>query len=467
MKRPRVFYGWWIVGVAFLSAVATMGVAGGPVYGFFLKPMSQKFGWTRTEMVFALTLGSLAAGAVSPLVGRVVDRYGARALMVIGGIITGALVMIVGRVNTLVQFYFIFTLGVVVARSSVALLVPQTAVINWFVRKRGRAVAISTLGDSCGQRPPRPADYPSYGYLRLAGCLGGHGHSHLDPRGGASGNSDAAPSRGHGPEARWRRRTHSPDSGLSGGDKLDSRGKSTPEESWGTKEALQTKAFWLILIGSGSNSLGVGGFIIHMAPYFTDIGLSAEAAAAAVVASAIGSAIGKISFWIIVERIHVRYAYAIQAFTTGITMAGLLVASNAQSIIVMSLLWGITMGGIAVLMTVVWPDYFGRGAAGAIRGYAMLFESVVMAMAPLFSAFIYDITGGLRLRLHYPGGGSFPGGCPSIPGQAAQKDTGGGAWIGTPLLRLKLPLCPGMPTGQRAWPKSHFKAITAPLKGPT
>ena len=393
MKRPRVFYGWYIVGVAFISALATMGVAGGPIYGFFIKPMSQEFGWTRTEMVLALTFGSLAAGAVSPLVGRVVDRYGARMLMVIGGIITGALVMMVGRVNTLAQFYVIFTLGVVVARSSVALLVPQTAVVNWFVRKRGRAVAISTLGIPAGN---------SLLALMITRVMGIY-----DWRAAWLAMGIAIWTLAVVPAGIFMRRRPE-DMGL----RPDGADEPTPptqvpdeitnptrvdhlpqEESWDVKEALKTRAFWLILIGSGSNGLGVGGFIIHMAPYFTDIGLSAETAAAAVVASAIGSAIGKVSFGIIVERIHVRYAFTIQAFATGITMVGLLFATSAQSIIVMSLLWGTAMGGIAVLMTVVWPDYFGRRAIGAIRGYAMLFESVVMALAPLFSAFIYDITG--------------------------------------------------------------------------
>ena len=410
MKRPRVFYGWYIVGVAFLSAIATMGVAGGPVYGFFIKPMSQEFGWTRTEMVLALTFGSLAAGVVSPLVGRVVDRYGARVLMVIGGIITGALVMMVGRVNTLAQFYLIFTLGVVVARSSVALLVPQTAVVNWFVRKRGRAVAVSTLGVPAGN-----------GLLAL---LVTRVMGIYDWRAAWVAMGIVIWTLAVVPAGIFMRRRPE-DMGLrpDGAEELPpqaqasqevtnstSRDNLPPEDSWGTKEALKTKAFWLILIGAGSNGLGVGGFIIHMVPYFTDIGLPAEAAAAAVVASAIGSAIGKISFGIIVERIHVRYAYTIQAFTTGITMVGLLMVSTAQSVIVMSLLWGIAMGGIAVLMTVVWPDYFGRKAVGAIRGYAMVFESVIMALAPLFSAFIYDRTGAygsaftILVAAHFLGG---------------------------------------------------------------
>ena len=423
MKRPRVFYGWYVVGVAFLSTMATMGISGGPVFGFFIKPMSAEFGWTRTEMVFAMTLGGLAGGAIGPLVGRVVDRYGARMLMVIGGIITGALVMVVGQVNTLIQFYIVFALGMVIARASVSFLVPQTAVVNWFIKKRGRAVAITAVGVPTGNI------FLATLITRVMGIY--------DWRVAWVAMGVAIWTLAVIPAGIFMRRRPE-DMGLSPDGVEDSSNSASPDDveelaqgrglsrlevSWGTREALRTRAFWLLLTGTSITGLGSGGFLIHMAPYFTDIGLSDEAAAAAVVASAVGSAIGKISFGLMVERIHVRYMYTIQAFATGITLMGLIAVTGTQTILVASLIWGVAMGGSATLMGVVWPDYFGRESAGTIRGYSMVFQSIVMALSPLFSAYVYDVFGAYSPAFTILVGSHFVGGTLLFLAKPPQKKT--------------------------------------------
>ncbi|MBT4074355.1 MAG: MFS transporter, partial [Chloroflexi bacterium] len=51
-------------------------------FGAFVEPLEEEFGWTRTQINFSLTLG-LITGFLSPIVGRWMDRYGARPVMVI------------------------------------------------------------------------------------------------------------------------------------------------------------------------------------------------------------------------------------------------------------------------------------------------------------------------------------------------------------------------------------------------
>ena len=74
--RGQVFYGWWVVlaaGIGLLSAPIL------PVtFGVFLKPLSQEFGWSRTQISLAFSLLTLAVTGAVPLIGRLVDQWGAR-----------------------------------------------------------------------------------------------------------------------------------------------------------------------------------------------------------------------------------------------------------------------------------------------------------------------------------------------------------------------------------------------------
>ena len=77
LKRSRVFYGWWVLGVTCLATFVSVG-AGPGVVTVLVKPMADEFRSSHTELLGALTVSGLLAAVVSPILGRMVDRYGAR-----------------------------------------------------------------------------------------------------------------------------------------------------------------------------------------------------------------------------------------------------------------------------------------------------------------------------------------------------------------------------------------------------
>jgi MFS family permease len=84
-KFGKPFYGWYIVGVAFLALFVSVG-ATIDALAVFLKPMTEGLGWTRTMLMGAITVASIATALTSPLVGRIIDHRGARLLMPVGAI---------------------------------------------------------------------------------------------------------------------------------------------------------------------------------------------------------------------------------------------------------------------------------------------------------------------------------------------------------------------------------------------
>ncbi|MGB7845337.1 MAG: MFS transporter [Candidatus Acidiferrum sp.] len=92
-QRPRIFYGWWIVATAALGLC--LGAA--PIivfaFGVFFKPLGQEYHAGRGAISFAFTLQNLAAALFAPLTGRLIDRFGARKVILPGTAIFGVMLL--------------------------------------------------------------------------------------------------------------------------------------------------------------------------------------------------------------------------------------------------------------------------------------------------------------------------------------------------------------------------------------
>ena len=81
-KSDKIFYGWWIVLVSGVGLALHYGPLIVATFGVFLKPLSEEFGWSRTQISLAFSLNTLALTGAVPLIGRLVDRLGARNVIV-------------------------------------------------------------------------------------------------------------------------------------------------------------------------------------------------------------------------------------------------------------------------------------------------------------------------------------------------------------------------------------------------
>ncbi len=142
-RAPKVFYGWRIVGVLAVTETVSWGIL---YYAFavFLVPMQRDLGLSAAVVSGAFSTSVLVAGLSAVIVGRWLDRHGARGLMTSGSVAAALLVVAWSQVRTGWQLYLVF--AAIGAVSAMVLYEPAFAVlVRWFEQHRGRALLAVTV----------------------------------------------------------------------------------------------------------------------------------------------------------------------------------------------------------------------------------------------------------------------------------------------------------------------------------
>ncbi len=149
-KSSSIYYGWWIV------ATAAVGMSTGPgqfafgSLGLFMIPLSEEFGWNRTEISLALTFFTVSLALSIPYIGRLVDRFGSRNVLLPSLAVFAVLLALIPLlVNQLWILFLLFVLIGSLAAGANALPYLRT-ISAWFDRRRGLAIGIAMGGSGMG-----------------------------------------------------------------------------------------------------------------------------------------------------------------------------------------------------------------------------------------------------------------------------------------------------------------------------
>ncbi len=394
MTRPRYFYGWNIVFVGFLSTV----VSGLGVYtlAIFVKPMTAAFGWSRTEISIVQGVQTAGNGIAAPFVGPLLDRRGPRLLMVVGAVLTGASLVLTSRVQTIWQFYIFRGLLFALGMASMGPFVTSTTISKFFIRMRGRAIAISAMGLSFAGVivPPVAASMiDRYGWQAAWVALGVAIWVIAVAPGGLimrrSPEDLGLRPDGETAEGMERRRAEA-----------TARGS----EAWAAEGAIWTRralfrcpTFWLVVLGFGLSTLAMQGIFLHMIPFIEEEGYTLMAAATAFTAQNFMAFVSKPVWGLIAERTTIRYATAVEFALGGIGLLGVFLAMSVAGSLALAYVFagviGLSIGGVVVNHELVWANSFGRQSLGLVRGTGQPFTIVASAMGPLVGGRLYDVTG--------------------------------------------------------------------------
>ena len=110
MGVKRSYYGWAIV---WASTVSAFGMAPmfGPVLGVFFSSIESELGWNRATIALAFTIGSATGSVFQMLTGRLLDRYGARMVVVAAGVIIALAMVGLSWMQEPWQFWLAFGAG--------------------------------------------------------------------------------------------------------------------------------------------------------------------------------------------------------------------------------------------------------------------------------------------------------------------------------------------------------------------
>jgi MFS family permease len=148
LMRLPFFYGWIVVAVTFVTMA--IGVNARTSFSLLFPPILNEFGWERGVTAGAFSFGFLATAAVSPLIGRIMDRFGPRMVMELGVALMAAGLLLAPL--TTQPWHLYLTIGVLVGSGSVCLGYSGQSLFlpNWFIRRRGLAIGLAFAGVGIG-----------------------------------------------------------------------------------------------------------------------------------------------------------------------------------------------------------------------------------------------------------------------------------------------------------------------------
>lgn len=376
IPRLPFFYGWVVLGCLCLAGFARQGPAVA-VLSIFVVPMTDAFGWSRTEMSGAVSLGGLLAAFISPVIGPIVDRRGARLILCLAVAGTGVAALALSFTQSLLVFYLLFCFARMVWAGPYDLGL-YSALNNWFVARRAIATSIVTLAQLSGL-----VALPLIAQLAMTGA---------DWRAGWIAVGTVVLVVGFLPC--WLLLVRRPeDVGLQPDRLFDGKTPAPVEPRWSRAAAMRTPAFWLLSLYTVLVYPVQAGVSLHQAPHLIEQGISPVAAAAIIAFLSALSALAGFGIGFLPRHWPIRYLMAVTAVLLSVGSFGLISVSSAEVAAVPAGLFGLGIGGVMMLLPMAWADYFGRESYGAIRGVALSLQVTAQAAGPLVSGMLRDWSG--------------------------------------------------------------------------
>src|SRR5438067_13288206 len=270
--RLGVFYGWVVLGCLCCAGFARQGPAVATL-SIFVEPLTREFGWSRTALSGAVSLGGVLAAVMSPLIGPLLDRRGSRLVLCTAVLVNGVALLLLSQTGSLLHFYLLFCLARMNWAGRFDLGI-YGALSNWFVRRRNFATSIATLAQQAGLvAMPLLAQLAILQQGWRAGWLA---------IGAATLLIGFVPA--------WLLLVRRPEGlGLTpdGGQEAGERSAAderllAAEPAFSRRQALHTPAFWLVLLYTALVFPVQAGVSLHQSPFLIELGLSPTIAATVV-----------------------------------------------------------------------------------------------------------------------------------------------------------------------------------------
>ncbi len=375
--RVPVFYGWVIVAVGALAGAATMGVV--QIFSVFLPPLQAELGASRATLSLAFSVNMLVFGVSSIVSGGLVDRYGTRRLVAVGGVLFGLGMFLAARSQGVGQL--ILALGGVAGLGVGAMQGPlQYLTARWFDRRKGLALGILLAGAALGTMVASPlaealnrwqgwrTTFVVFGVLAVALIL------------------LMAPLLVESPETCGLRPDGAPGA-------RTEEAPAPPALPWTNRTAVRTGAFWTLLGTWFCCCTSHSGPLVHVAAHARDVGVGASWAAGMLSGFGAAAFAGRIMLGVVADRIGGRRTLIGSLAAQGILVVAFGGLQSPWAFMAVAVAFGIAYGGVFAQYPVLLREYFGANRVGAVYGGAMFVNAIAMAAGPFLTGLIHDLTG--------------------------------------------------------------------------
>jgi sugar phosphate permease len=393
------FYGWWIIlgSTAILFVSSGIGFYG---HGVILDPLRNQYGWSKGMVSLAVTMYFATTGAMGLLIGRFIDQYGPKPVLILGSTIMGIGFLLLSRVSQLWQFFAVYLL-MAIGWSGTSLIPISTLITNWFIRRRGFAMGLTMTGLSLGGivLVPLGVYLISHWGLRTAlPVLGSLFWIVIIPI--AFLVIKQRPSEvGQFPDGEVSPVSYPEETG----------GIRSPLTSqwrvWTRPEAIKTPAFWAIV---GAFILALSGqiaFLVHQISFLSKT-LGPGGAATAVSITATASIFGRFFLGTIADRADKRFVAMFCFLVQGVAILSLAYFRQVAVLYLGTFAFGLTMGGVVMMQPLLIGECFGMVSFGTISGLSGLFTMLIASLGPAIAGWIFDATQDYRIAFTFFSGAS-------------------------------------------------------------
>jgi len=393
-SRPRIYYGWIIVAVSFITLFLALGIR----YSFsvFFIAVLEEYGWGRGETAGAFSLAMVVHGLFAPVTGTLVDRLGPRKLFPLGaGFLIVGLVA-ASRIRTLWHLYLYFGVVVAIGVNTLSYAPHMSLIPKWFIRKRGLASGLVLAGIGMGAMVLLPAtEYiiDSLGWRSAFIVLAVLVLCVIVPL-----------------TLVFQRRSPEevgqfPD-GREGGSPLlmnpsKEASESSPRSSlvmkqWTVSAALVTSSFWYVSFTVFCNGFVINLLLVHQAVHMVDMGYSPILAASLVGLVGFIGSLGGIGWGFISDRMGREVANTfggLAAFSGVLSFLFLDHASSSWLLYGYVVLYGLGFGSFGPMTATATGDLFPGNALGRILSIQSIGFGMGGALGAYAGGYFYDTTG--------------------------------------------------------------------------
>jgi len=388
---PRFFYGWSIVAIAFVTM--GVGVNARTAFSLFFPPILDEFGWPRGLTAGAFSFGFLVSAILGPILGRMMDRRGPRAVMLLGVALAGAGLGLAPLVTA--PWHLYLTLGVLVGGGTVCLGYTGHALFlpNWFVRRRGLAIGVAFSGAGVGAviiLPWLQRLIAGAGWRAACLAMAGLVVVTLAPLNllarrrpedmGLLPDGDPAPA------ATIRAGAHA-------ANVVDHAWAST---DWTLALAMRTARFWWVAVGFAGGLFAWYAVQVHQTKYLMEIGFAPAVAAGALGLVGFTGIAGQIGLGHLSDRIGREWVWTLSC--VGFALSYLLLLAMRQHptpLLLYSMVFaqGVFGYGLASVFGAIPAELFQGKHYGTIFGTLSLASIVGGAIGPWVAGALHDRTG--------------------------------------------------------------------------
>ena len=384
-KNKEIFWGWFIVTGAFL----VLGINYGSRYcfGIFLKPMAEEFAWSRSVISMAATINIILYSVGAIFVGRMLDRIAPRWIITAGATLAAYGYILTGFVSTPLGFYITYGLMVGIGTAGLGVVTCSSSVGKWFIRKRGLAIGIASMGISFGTIALTP--------------LAGYIVNFLNWRIGLITLGAITLLIGLIVAQTLMRKTHPEAYGLlPDGDKITMSKEISLEQAVykvPTLTIFKDSRFWTLAVCQGLAFMVTMSVFVHQVAYAEDNGVSKVAAASSLAAISLTGFLGQFFWGWLTDRLDdPKYSFCLGATFMLTGMILLINAHSVNALYVYALIYGFGYGCLAPTIPIIAAHRFGSQVLGSVYGLLTFFIGIGGSIGPILGGFIYDHFGSYR-----------------------------------------------------------------------